>query len=255
MTIGETFDRLRHRGELAVVPYVMAGYPTAERSLEILSAVAAAGADVMEIGVPFSDPVADGVTIEAAGHAALRAGFRLGPFLERLKGVRLGRPVALMSYLNPLLAYGRDRLLADLAAAGVSGLIVPDLPPEEADEWRAACRACGIDTIFLVAPTSTDDRILRIAAASEGFVYAVSLAGTTGARAGQDPGLPAYLARLRRLTDKPIAVGFGISQPEHVRGLRGLADGAVIGSRLVDAIRDGEDIAGLVRSLKLASRA
>lgn len=254
MTLRDTFTRLRTRGEMALMPYVMAGYPTLDRSLEILVKVAGSGADVIELGVPFSDSVADGVTIEAAGHAALANGYRLGPFLERLRHLKLDCPTVLMSYLNPLLAYGRDRLLDDAAQANVVGLIVPDLLPEDAGDWKAACNARGIVPVFLVAPTSTDERIRRIAAESDGFIYAVSVLGTTGARAELDDRLPDYLRRLRRCTDKPLAVGFGISRPEHVRSLHGLADGAVIGSRLVEAVRAGDDVAELIRSFKLATR-
>lgn len=254
MTLRETFDRLRKRGEMALMPYVMAGYPTLEGSLDVLSLVAVSGADMIEIGVPFSDAVADGVTIESAAHHALVGGFRLPQFIKRLCGTELACPTILMSYLNPLLAYGRDRLFDDLVRAGIRGLIVPDLLPEDADDWLAASRARGIAMAFLVAPTSTDERIRQIASVSDGFIYAVSVMGTTGARADLDERLPAYLGRLKRLTDKPVAVGFGISRPDHVRTLRGLADGAVIGSRLVEAIRAEEDVAALIQSFKLATR-
>src|SRR5262249_35345358 len=154
----------------------------------------ASGADIIEIGVPFSDPVADGITIEAASQAALEAGFCLSRFLERLGDVKLKCPAVLMSYLNPLLAYG-DSLFRDLRPAGICGLIVPDLPLEEADDWRSVAETHAIDLIFLVAPTSTDQRVKRIAGATRGFLYAVSVAGTTGIRAELDKNLPEFLDR------------------------------------------------------------
>src|SRR5262249_31807317 len=156
-----------------------------------------AGADLMEIGVPFSDPVADGATIQAASQAALDAGFRLRDLLGALREEPLSCPALLMSYLNPLLAYGRDELLAEPPQAGIAGLIVPDLPVDEAGDWLDAAKSHRLTLVFLVAPTSSDERIRRIAKASDGFIYAVSLAGTTGARAELDPGLPAYLDRIR----------------------------------------------------------
>jgi tryptophan synthase alpha chain len=254
MTIAETFARLRERQELALMPYVMAGYPNLTRSIEIMREVTQSGADLLEIGVPFSDPVADGVTIQAASQIALDAGFRLRDLLMALTEEPLACPAVLMSYLNPLLAYGRATLLADLRRAGLAGLIVPDLPLEEAGDWLAEARAKQLALVFLVAPTSDDERIRRIAQESDGFIYAVSVAGTTGVRDEANPQLTSYLARLRRITDKPLAVGFGISKPEHIAALRGQADGAVIGSRLVQAIDRGEDMTALIRSFKEATR-
>jgi tryptophan synthase alpha chain len=254
MTLAETFSRLRSRRELALMPYVMGGYPDQPRSLEIMRQVARSGADLIEIGVPFSDPVADGLTIQAASQIALQSGFHLRELLASLADEPLGCPAVLMSYLNPLLAYGRDALINALLRAELAGLIIPDLPFEEADEWLAAARDRNLTIVFLAAPTSSDERLRRIAQASDSFIYAVSVAGTTGVRDQTDRGLPEYLARLRRVTDKPIAVGFGISQPEHVRALRGLADGAVIGSRLVQAIERHEDLTALLQSFKRATR-
>jgi tryptophan synthase alpha chain len=232
----------------------MAGYPDVERSLQIITTVAEQGVDIIEIGVPFSDPVADGVTIEAAGQLALANGFSLSQFLIRLGELKIPRPLVLMSYLNPLLAYGRDKLLDDARSAGIRGMIVPDLPPEEAGEWLTASKEKQIDMVFLVAPTSTDDRIREIATSTRGFLYAVSVAGTTGVRTELDPKLPTFLARLKRITDNPVAVGFGISRPEHIRALHGHADGAVVGSRIVQAIHDHEDLTELITTLKNATR-
>ena len=158
------------------------------------------------------------------------------------------------SYLNPLMAYGRERLFADMQAARLSGLIVPDLALEEADEWLTAARRHEIAIVFLLAPTSTDERIRRTAELTDGFIYAVSLTGTTGARSALHAGVPEFLKRIKAVTDQPIVVGFGISAPEHVRALRGQADGVVVASRIIDAIRRGDEWIGLVESLKAATR-
>jgi tryptophan synthase alpha chain len=254
MTLDATFERLRADDETAWIPYVTAGYPSLDATLDSLRVMAANGADIIEVGVPFGDPVADGPTIQAASQVALDAGITLRAIVDALKLEDFGVPLVLMSYLNPLLAYGRDALLDDLVAARVSGLIVPDLPAEEAGEWRDAARARGIHLVLLVAPTSPPERIRRIAESATGFLYYVSVTGTTGARDELPADLFDALATIRGITDMPVAVGFGISRREHVRGLRGKAEGAVVGSRIVEAIRRGEDLAGLIRDLKQATR-
>lgn len=249
------FAAARARGELALLPYLTAGYPSLDAFVEHLGTVAAAGADVIEIGVPFSDPIADGPTIQHSSQVALRAGATLTRILDALATAPAGCPRVAMSYLNPLLALGGQRLLPALRRAGVVGLLIPDLPVEEADAWSAAAAGEGIDVILLAAPTSSPDRLARIGAASRGFVYAVSLAGTTGARAELAPGLSGFLARVRAASaGLPVAVGFGIARPEQVRALRGQVDGVVVGSRLVDALRHGEDLGSLVAGLKSATR-
>lgn len=254
MTITDIFARLRPRRELALMPYVKAGYPNLSRSIEIMRQVADSGADLIEIGVPFSDPVADGVTIQGASQIALNAGFRLRDLLSVIRNQPLSCPAVLMSYLNPLLAYGRESLFDDMKRARISGLIIPDLPVDEAGDWLAMSGSTEITMVFLVSPTSSDERIGLIAAKSLGFIYAVSVAGTTGVRDQDIAGLTNYLARIRRMTDKPVAVGFGISTPEHVHALRGLADGAIVGSRFVQAIERNEDLPALVTAFKNAAR-
>ncbi len=254
MTLRETFETLRRRDELAFMPYQTAGFPTLEQSIDNLRLLAAHGADLLEIGIPFSDPIADGPTIQYASQVALQNGTRLRDALAALRRVELPCPLVLMSYLNPLMAYDRDKLLADLQAARISALIVPDLSLEEAGEWLDAVREHGISIVFLLAPTSTDERIRRAAELTDDFIYAVSLTGTTGARDALHAGLPKFLGRIRAVTDKPVVVGFGISAPEHMRALRGLADGAVVASRIIDAIRRGDEWIGLVESLKAATR-
>jgi len=252
--IRQRFDELRSRGDMALVAYLTGGFPTMETFVEHLKAVADGGADVIEIGVPFSDPVADGPTIQFSSHAALEAGVTLRRILDAVADLEPACPLAIMSYLNPLMAFGRDELLSDMNASRISGMIVPDLAVEESDEWLGATRSAGIELIFLAAPTSTAERIAMIAQRSEGFIYAVSLAGTTGVRDDLAPGLPEFLGRIRSQTDKPVAVGFGISKPEQIRSLHGKADGVVVGSRLINAIRNHEDLAGLVACLKEATR-
>lgn len=254
----QTFEGLRLGGEAALIPYLTAGYPTLPAFVDTLHLVAESGADIIEIGIPFCDPIADGPIIQHASQVALAGGARLPAILDALGQAHRERParqpLVLMSYLNPLLAFGRDRFLKAMIRCGASGLIVVDLPVEESDEWRGAAQAHAVDLVFLAAPTSTPDRLRTIAARSSGFVYAVSRTGTTGVRGELDPSLPAFLHALRAECALPIAVGFGISTPDHVRALRGLADGVVVGSRMIQAIRDHEDVAGLVRSLKEATR-
>ncbi|MBU0617525.1 MAG: tryptophan synthase subunit alpha [Planctomycetes bacterium] len=254
MTLRETFETLRGRDELAFMPYQTAGFPTLEKSVENLRVLGEHGADLLELGIPFSDPIADGPTIQYSSHAALANGVRLRDVLATLRNVELPCPLVMMSYLNPLMAYGRERLFADMRTARISGLIVPDLSLEEAGEWLAAAREHGISIVFLLAPTSTDERIRRTAELTDDFIYAVSLTGTTGARDALYTGLPVFLKRIKAVTDKPIVVGFGISTPEHVRALRGHADGVVVASRIIDAIRRGDEWTGLVESLKAATR-
>jgi len=252
--IGATFERLAERGETGLIAYLPAGYPTLDSSMELVETVAASGADLIELGVPFCDPVADGPTIQAATQAALDGGTTFGGILERLNGRSCAAPLSLMSYLNPLLAYGREPLLDRLRELSVAGLIVPDLPLEESGEWSDAATERGIDLSLLVAPTSSPERAAEIARASRGFVYYVSVTGITGTRDTLPEDLFRSLDELKRVAERPVAVGFGISTPEQVRQLRGRADAVVVGSRIVRAIRDGENVGALVQSLKAATR-
>ncbi len=254
MTIDETFARLRRRGETALITYLTGGFPTLADSMDQLAIMANHGADILEVGVPFSDPIADGPIIQHASETALRRGVSLNRILAALGQVRVEQPIVLMSYLNPLRAYGRKFLFEGLEQAGVSGLIVPDLPVEEVDEWPSRAKSAGVSLIHLAAPTSTDERIRTIARRCSGFLYCVTLTGTTGMRTRLAPDLDGLLSRVRRLTGMPIAVGFGISTPEHIRALRGKADGVVVGSRIIDAIRRRQDLAGLIETLKEATR-
>jgi tryptophan synthase alpha chain len=221
------------------MPYLMVGFPERTSALELAPALEAAGADLFELGVPFSDPLADGATIQRASERALANGVRLPFCLETVAALR-GRgvvaPIVLMGYFNPFLRYGLDRLAVDAASAGADGLIIPDLPPEEAAECRAACRAVGLDLVFFVAPTTPDERIAQIARLASGFIYCVSLTGVTGARRELWAGLPDFLTRVRRHTMLPLVVGFGISTAAHVRQVGAHAEGAIVASALINAI-------------------
>src|SRR6266542_5431315 len=239
--IAETFVRLKAEGRTALMPYLMVGFPERDSAVELAPALAAAGADLFELGVPFSDPLADGATIQRASERALANGVRLSFCLEtvaalRARGVRA--PLVLMGYFNPFLRYGLDRLAADAAAAGADGLIIPDLPPEEAAEFQSICRAAGLDLIFFVAPTTPDERIAEVARLARGFIYCVSLTGVTGARRELWEGLPDFLDRVRRHTDLPLVVGFGISTAAHVRQVGQHADGVIVASALINRLDD-----------------
>jgi tryptophan synthase alpha chain len=228
-------------GRAALMPYLMGGFPSVEDSVAIGLACADSGADLLELGVPFSDPLADGPVIHAAGTRALAAGATLHAVMDA--GARIAErvPVVLMCYVNPLLAIGPERFARELAERGLSGLIVPDLPLEEADAIRGACDAAGIALVPLVAPTTPPERLAAIGASARGFVYTVSVLGTTGERGALD-GLPALLERVKAGAPVPVAVGFGISNPEQAAAAAAAgADGVIVGSRLVRAAGEAAD--------------
>jgi tryptophan synthase alpha chain len=230
-------------GRTAFMPYAVLGYPTPEASLEVIEALVAAGADLLELGVPFSDPLADGPTIQAATQRALENGVTLSQCLAMVAELRnrdVATPALLMSYVNPILAYGMRRCVADSAAAGVDGFIVPDLPPEEAGELADACQQHGLALVYLLAPTSSPGRTALVAEKSQGFIYLVSLTGVTGARDSAPPGLAEFVARVRAVAHKPLAVGFGIGSDQQAKAVAQLADGVIVGSALVQ--RAGESI-------------
>jgi tryptophan synthase alpha chain len=237
--IAETFARLRAEQRTALMPYLMVGFPERESTLELVPALEQAGADMFELGIPFSDPLADGATIQRAGQQALANGVTLPFCLEtvaalRARGVRA--PLLLMGYYNPLLRYGLQQASADLAAAGGDGWIVPDVPPAEAGSLRDAASTHGLDLIMFVAPTTPDERIASIARLASGFLYCVSITGVTGSRQTLWSGLGDFLARVRRHSDLPLVVGFGISTAEHVAHVGTLADGAIVGSALINQL-------------------
>lgn len=251
-------DALKARGGKAFVAFVTAGDPSLDRTVEIALELEAAGVDVLELGVPFSDPLADGPVIQRASERALRAGTTLRGVLGAVRGIRERSelPIVLFSYLNPLVRYGLGALATDARAAGVDGVLVTDLPPEEADEWLAVARPAGLDTIFLAAPTSPEARLRRIAEVSRGFVYAISRTGVTGERDALSSDAAPLVEQLRRLTTAPVALGFGISTPDQVRAAASVADGVVVGSALVRFLEEqpGGDAGSFVTALSSALR-
>ena len=258
------FRALAEAGELGLVAYITAGDPSLAASEKIVLAAAEAGADVIELGVPFSDPVADGPTIQRASERALRGGATLAGVIDLVRRVRTASdvPLILFSYFNPILQMGVEKFADAASAAGADGVLATDLTPEEAGEYRKALEARGLDTIFLAAPTSTDERLEIIAGCSSGFLYLISRTGVTGERDSMPGDLPALARRVRRATKLPLAVGFGISLPEHVSVLGGIADAAVVGSALMAEIEKSATVdaavaavAARVRVLKQAARA
>jgi tryptophan synthase alpha chain len=233
--IARRFRELAERGELGLIAYLTAGDPTLEGSEEIVLAAAEAGADVIELGVPFSDPLADGPMIQRASERALRSGATLARVLElatRLRA-RTEVPLVVFSYFNPLLQMGLEQFAAAAARTGIDGVLATDLTCEESEDYRRILRSHHLDTIFLGAPTSTEARLARIAECSSGFVYLISRTGVTGTRDSLPEELPDLVRRVRRFTQLPVAVGFGISLPEHLSALGGIADAVVVGSALV----------------------
>jgi len=255
--IAKRFAELRATGELGLVAYITAGDPTLSATRDYVLALAEAGADVVELGVPFSDPLADGPTIQRASERALKSGTTLAGVLAVVRQIRQSSqvPLVLFGYFNPILQMGLEKFAAAAAEAGADGVLVTDLTPEESAEYRRILQAHHLDTIFLAAPTSTDERLVKIAACSSGFLYLISRTGVTGAKDALPDDLPALLRRARRFTQLPIAVGFGISLPGHVSVLGGLADAAVVGSALVSEIEKAASPEAAATALRVRVRA
>jgi tryptophan synthase alpha chain len=260
--ISKKFAQLRDSGELGIVAYITAGDPSLDATLKFVLALAQAGADVIELGVPFSDPLADGPTIQRASERALKSGTTLAAVIDLARRIRESSqvPLVLFSYYNPILQMGLDKFARAASEAGADGVLATDLTPEESDDYRRSLASRNLDTIFLGAPTSTDERLSKIAAVSSGFLYLISRTGVTGAKDALPDDLPALLRRARAVTQLPIAVGFGISLPGHVSILGGLADAAVVGSALVSEIENAKSVeaasaalAQRVHSLKQAA--
>lgn len=237
--IEQKFNALRGEGRKAFIPYITAGHPDLGTTERLILELEKSGADIIELGIPFSDPMADGPVIQRASEHALRNGVTLADCLELVGRVREKSevPIVLFSYLNPLLAYGLDSLGGRLQEAGVDAVLATDLVPEEAGELTGALRGSGVETVFLVAPTSTDERIRLIAEVASGFVYLVSRAGVTGVRESLSAQASGLVERIRPFTNLPIAVGFGISTPDHVAAIWRVADAAVVGSRIVSEVQ------------------
>ena len=254
--IGDRFARARSEGRKAFVAFVTAGDPSLERTVEAAREMAEGGVDVLELGVPFSDPMADGPVIQRASERALRRGTTLAGVLAAARAIRAGTtlPILLFTYFNPVLRYGPARLAREAVESGVDGVLVTDLPPEEAGGWIGLARETGLDTVFLAAPTSSDARLGLVAGASRGFVYAVSRTGVTGETHILSDDARPLVRRLKSLTDAPVALGFGISSPEQVAAAASVADAVVVGSALVRFLEEHPDgdLAGQVRWLRSA---
>ena len=250
--IANCFATLRTAGEMGIVAYITAGDPSLEATLGFVLALEEAGTDVIELGVPFSDPLADGPTIQRASERALKSGASLPKILELVGRIRNSSqiPLVLFSYYNPILQMGLEKFASTASAAGVDGVLATDLSPEESVEYRRILATHYLDTIFLCAPTSTDERLASIAKCSSGFLYLVSRTGVTGAKDTLPDDLPTLLRRVRNFTNLPIAVGFGISLPGHVTLLGGLADAAVVGSSLVAEIEHAKTTQQAAKALR-----
>jgi len=273
--ISRRFADLRASGEMGIVAYITAGDPSFAASLKFVAAMAEAGADIIELGVPFSDPLADGPTIQRASERALKNGATLAGVINLVREIRNANsaarevPIVLFSYYNPIFQMGLEKFATAAASAGADGVLATDITPEESEDYRRILRSHHLDTVFLGAPTSTDERLAKIAACSSGFLYLISRTGVTGAKDALPDDLPALLRRARNATQLPIAVGFGISLPGHVSVLGGLVDAAVVGSALVSEIENAtatnsspaaidaaaNALADRIRSLKAAARA
>lgn len=245
----------------ALMPYFTIGYPNPQISLEVVEAIALAGADLIELGIPFSDPLADGPTIQHSTQVALEAGITVPHCLEfvaDLRGRGIEQPIFLMGYINPILAYGMERFVQDAVGTGVDGFIVPDLPADEAQRMEEVCDAVDCPMIYMLAPTSSQDRIRWIVDRARGFLYLVSVVGTTGARSSLSETLEQFVASIRRRTDLPLAVGFGISTPQQAQVIGKISDGVIVGSALIEAVGNAkveeasQVAATFVREMKLA---
>jgi tryptophan synthase alpha chain len=238
--IGRAFERLKAGNKKAFIPYIMAGDTDLDRTFDNVMLLEECGADIIELGVPFSDPLADGPTIQRAAERALKAGVSLRkiiPFVEKLRRTT-HIPIVLMTYYNPVFKYGEARFVKDAVSAGVDGVIIPDLPPEEGDNIIGLSRKAGLDTIFLAAPTSTKERMKKIASACSGFMYYVSITGITGASLALDKTFKKHIGGAKKISDKPVAVGFGVSKPEDASMLAQIADGVIVGSAIVKKLNE-----------------
>ena len=250
--ITQVFKKAGKTGKKVLIPYIMAGDPTLNDTKQYVADLEESGADIIELGVPFTDPLADGPTIQRASERALAQGTTLRKVLNFVKDIRkdIKIPLILMTYYNPVFKFGIEAFVKEAVSAGVNGIIIPDLIPDEAEDIIANAKTHGLDTIFLLAPTSTEDRIRKVAKASTGFIYYVSITGITGAKISIDNTMKDTLSKIKTITGKPVAVGFGISTPEQASAAAELADGIIVGSAIVRLISEGKDIKSFVRALK-----
>ncbi|OGL44592.1 MAG: tryptophan synthase subunit alpha [Candidatus Schekmanbacteria bacterium RBG_16_38_11] len=268
--IDGVFESLKKKGEKALIPYITAGDPDLAATKDLIFELEAQGADIIELGIPFSDPIADGPTIQKASMRAFEGGIKLSKILrliEEVKGKsngyswRVEIPLVVMSYYNPIFHYGVERFIRDFRCAGGEGIIVPDLPPDEAEEVLAGGKKYGVDIIFLLAPTSSEERIKKICDASSGYIYYVSVLGVTGTREFLSKSLSDRVKFIKRFTKKPIAVGFGISTPDQARAVASVADGVIVGSAIIKIIEENlnspqmvKKVGGFLKRLKNGMR-
>jgi tryptophan synthase alpha chain len=255
--ISKTFKRLQQQGKKAFIPYMMAGDPSLERTRDVVLLFEECGADIVELGVPFSDPLADGPTIQRASERALRNSVTLRKVVSFVQNLRQVTqiPLVLMTYFNPVFKYGIEDFIKDAGSAGVDGMIIPDLPPDEATDLIRLSRRAALDTIFLLAPTSTEDRIKIVTKAASGFIYYVSITGITGADLLLDGSMDLLISNIRRFTDKPVAVGFGVSTPEAAAAISRVSDGVIVGSAIVKRLhKTPEDLKSYLVGLREAIR-
>jgi tryptophan synthase alpha chain len=247
--ITSVFARANHT---ALIPYITVGYPSVETTLKAVPLLASSGCDIIELGIPFSDPLADGATIQRASYESLRQGvtprvcFEVAQELRR----RVEIPLVFMTYYNPVLKFGLEQFCSKCAEVGIDGLIIPDLPPEEGEELEKSTRRHGLDLIYLLSPASTEERINLVAGRSSGFIYLVSLTGVTGARDKLSEELEGFVARVKARTEKPLCVGFGVSTPEQARRIAKVADGVIVGSRIIQLIKEGNSLKNLCSFVK-----
>jgi tryptophan synthase alpha chain len=244
-------------GHKALIAYVTVGYPSLDVTLKIVPRLAKSGADIVELGIPFSDPLADGITIQQASFQALQNKVTPATCLEvgRQLRAKTDVPLVFMTYYNPVFSYGLKEFVGESARSGIDGLIIPDLPPEEGTELQTTTEAAGLDLIYLLAPNSSEERIRLVAGRSRGFIYLVSVTGVTGARKDLPPNLPTFVARVRKVAKQPLCVGFGISRPEQARKIASLADGIIVGSRLIQLMAEDESLAKAQRLVSELKRA
>lgn len=252
--IASVFAQAKHT---ALIPYITVGYPSVETTLKAVLLFASTGCDIIELGIPFSDPLADGATIQQASHEALRQGVTPGICFEVAQELRqqVAIPLAFMTYYNPVLKFGLERFCSRCAEVGIDGLIIPDLPPEEGEELEKSTRRHGLDLVYLLSPASTEERIRLVTSRSSGFIYLVSLTGVTGARDKLSEELESFVARVRKRTEKPLCVGFGVSTPEQARRVARVADGVIVGSRIIQLLNEDkslENARSFVKSLREA---
>ena len=239
--IGSVFARANHT---ALIPYITVGYPTIETTLKAVPLLASIGCDIIELGIPFSDPLADGATIQKASYEALRQGVTTGACFEVAQKLRqqVETPLVFMTYYNPVLRFGLEQFCSMCAEVGIDGLIIPDLPPEEGNELEQSTRSHGLDLVYLLSPASTEERIKLVTGRSSGFIYLVSLTGVTGARDRLPQELESFVGSVRKRTEKPLCVGFGVSTPEQAKRVAKVADGVIVGSRIVQLLNEDKSL-------------